>query len=186
MHSCCTLTYTQCQYFSQSQLTQMRLPKPSLWSNTHATVSGLARGQRVRRVHIDQSTENVPGQRWSRATHSAVMFAPKTGAENKFGPSFSSFSAALPHFQPENAWQDHSRTLDFKVEKRFCVISSRCPEIICHHLIHTTCPTIQRIHLKCFNINRMSGFAEKSFIPSTDDLHANKHYGKHWRAKKLT
>lgn len=71
------------------------------------THGGLARGQRVRRVSMDEGVEREPGKRWSSATHKASISMPGSRAENKSGPTSSIWPAALPDSQPGNSWLDH-------------------------------------------------------------------------------
>lgn len=184
MHSCCTLTHTQCQYLSQSRITQMRLPEPlsgqTLMPQSAGSVSEGRALTGVRRT-CQGSAGVVPlAQRWCLHQRREQ----KTSLEQPF----QALKLLCLIFSQKTSG---SITVELWISKWKKKINLRCPEMIFHRLIHTTCPTIQRVYLKCFNINRMSGFAEKSFIPSTvflprDDLRANKHYGKHWRAKKLT
>lgn len=68
------------------------------------THGGLARGQRVRRVSMDESVESEPRRHWSSATHTASATVPRSRAENKSGPTPSIWPAALPDSQPENSW----------------------------------------------------------------------------------
>ena len=71
------------------------------------THGGLAKGQRVRRVSMDESVEREPGRRWSSATHTASMSVPGSRAENKPGPTSSIWPAAPTDSQPGNSWLDH-------------------------------------------------------------------------------
>lgn len=82
-------------------VTQIQLHEPSQGPTIVPTHRGLARGQRVRRLSVDESVENEPGRSWSCATHTASVSVPRSRAENKSGPISSMWPAALPGSQPE-------------------------------------------------------------------------------------
>lgn len=50
---------------------------------------------------MDGRVESEPGQRWRSATRTASTSVPRSRAENKSGPSFSIWPAALFDSQPE-------------------------------------------------------------------------------------
>lgn len=82
-------------------VTQIQLHEPSQGPTIVPTHRGLARGQRVRRLSVDESVENEPGRSWSCATHTASVSVPRSRPENKSGPISSMWPAALPGSQPE-------------------------------------------------------------------------------------
>lgn len=111
-HSCHTYKQTHmAQRQLRTQITQAHwhnCTNPYTVKRLHTlkpTHKGLARGQRVRRVSTVESVESEPGQRWSSATHTASVLVPRSRAENKPGPTFSIWPAALPESQPENSRQ---------------------------------------------------------------------------------
>lgn len=99
------------------------------------THRGLARGQRVRRVSMDESVESEPGRHWSSATHTASTSVPRSRAENKSRPTLSIWPAALPDSQPENSWfEEHIVAWQFifarfKVQCGTCFVSAVLGEI---------------------------------------------------------
>lgn len=110
----CIETITHTQSRSQSRIAQAHRydsakPPSHRQKRSHTlmpTHGGLAKGQRVRRVSMDESVEREPGRRWSSATHTASMSVPGSRAENKPGPTSSIWPAAPPDSQPGNSWLD--------------------------------------------------------------------------------
>lgn len=115
--------HTHTQSRSQSRIAQAHRydsakPPSHRQKRSHTlmpTHGGLAKGQRVRRVSMDESVEREPGRRWSSATHTASMSVPGSRAENKPGPTSSIWPAAPPDSQPGNSWLDQCWAPDFMV-----------------------------------------------------------------------
>lgn len=100
----CTYTDPSQSPITRATDTSARTLTPS---NARAhTRGGLARGQRVRRVRMDEGAEGEPGKRWSYATHTASRSVPGSRAENKSGPTYSIWPTAPPDAQPGNSWLD--------------------------------------------------------------------------------
>lgn len=131
-------TYTQWQTAQRQLCTQTKASHRllGLTDTTAKTLNtlmpthrGVARGQRVRRMSMDGSVESEPGQRWSSATRTASILVPRSRAENKSGPSFSIWPAALLGPQPENSWLDHILAPEFTNLGRFELqCATFCPE----------------------------------------------------------
>lgn len=120
-HSCHTHTKHMAKKQSHTQLRascrflrqRIQRREPSrcrMLAHTHGV---WARGQRVRRVSVDEKVKTEPGKRWSTATRTALTLVPGSRAENKPGPTSSLWPAALPDSQPGNCRIDHFWALDF-------------------------------------------------------------------------